>query len=108
MRFQNQSETCNRPNDQRLVWVYKNLLYRLYPVLIITPLAVVYDAYMYVFDPYAFWHGCRTKRSHPRDSKSDHVYRPYHTRHFPIISRDFYVYDILHQAEVKEEWLIIL
>ena len=44
----------------------------------------------------------------PRDSKSDHVYRPYHTRHFPIISRDFYVYDILHQAEVKEEWLIIL
>ena len=36
--FPNQSETCNRPNGQRLVWVNKNLLYRLYPVWIITPL----------------------------------------------------------------------
>lgn len=58
----NQSETCNRPNGQRLVWVYKNLLYRLYPVWIITPLGWgLWRLHIRIW-PIRIWHGCRTKR----------------------------------------------
>ena len=102
-----QCETCNRPNDQRLVWVYKNLLYRLYPVLIITPLGCGLWCLHIRIWPIRILAWLQNQTLTPQGQQIWSCI-PYHTRHFPIISCDFYVYVILHQAEVKEEWLIIL